>query len=120
MPEAFTFARCHFYLRTGTPGAYEYTSIRIPTRDGTGMFPTAVPPQIGDIVLLPTTGRGGCGRVIERQWLYPAYGSMAWPSGRLLEDGVLLTVILEEAEGVFRGEAPTGQDDDELECEQEA
>ncbi len=96
----FTQANCRFYLRESVQGGYRYTSLG--TSLETGTLPTAQPPLVGDLVSLD----GDDFRVIDRHWLYPAYGSMAWPAGGRELEPLSLTVMVERATGMFADEVP--------------
>jgi hypothetical protein len=81
-------------------------SVEGPTADG--QLLTYHPPQVGDLLLLPDprTGHPGNYQVVRRGWLYSAYGSANWPIGELApKTPPLLDIIVEAAEGLFRGEA---------------
>ncbi|MDP9843285.1 hypothetical protein [Streptosporangium lutulentum] len=95
--KAFTVARCTFYLREpGQRGGFQYTNLNQQFPPGEGL-PTTMPPQIGDLVGVGTE----LFRVVNREWSYPAPGSMYWPSGQGPSGPTNLTLMVERAEGMF-------------------
>ncbi len=113
--------RCIFYSRTpgDTPDAYRYA--RIYLRSGMhadGMLHTPHPPAVGDLISLAdaTDGPKGLFHVLERDWLHPDYGSVAWPlAAEAPTQGPLLTVMVEPSDGMFRDEQA---DEDTTETEE--
>ncbi|MEV4749045.1 hypothetical protein AB0K21_21925 [Streptosporangium sp. NPDC049248] len=96
--KAFTFAQCVFYLREpGVRGGFRYTHLDQLVEPGDDL-PTAMPPQIGDLVNLAGVGLF---RVVDRQWSYPAYGSAYWPYGQDPKGRVRLDLMVERAKGMF-------------------
>lgn len=94
--------RCVFYLRTPSAGVIpDYEILHLPVPPGMFGYPTAYPPQVGDIVGLPS----GTYKVVSRQWDLPQYGSRTWPGGQAAPDYLSLTVFVETVPGVFADEA---------------
>lgn len=105
MTEPYPMPRCTFYTRTpvGDGSACRYKTIRVSGWSGEGDVCTPHPPAVGDFVSLS----GSTYRVVERAWVFPVYGSAAWPSGPTPLEGSWLQIMLETAEGLFRDEAPS-------------
>lgn len=103
--------RCNFYLRTSSKdGGFHYDQISVKGPGGTsGGLLTFHPPGVGD--RMPLTDEfqrvpGGIFRVLDRAWLYPAYGSVAWPLGSPNAESPLhLDLIVEACEGPFQNES---------------
>jgi hypothetical protein len=110
--------RCEFYARVQLTDAptYRYDRIEVDGYDWPGYLETFTPPLAGDSIYL-SGDRGGGGvhgtfRVLERSWMHSAYGSQGWPYGeRHPRSGALLTLIVEPAEGMFRHEHPSADED---------
>lgn len=112
-----TTPRCAFHVRTtvsdGPPPTYHYEQVHLSGWDHDGRLHTPHPPQVGDLIFLwdDLKKNGGYYRVIERSWLHAAYGSTDWPHAEMSpKKGPLVDIVVEPAEGIFRGEAP-GEDD---------
>jgi hypothetical protein len=106
--------RCNFYRRSPVDvGLWRYDHISLAGPHGDTFLHTPHPPHVGDLIGLydPFTKKGGVHRVVERSWTHSSWGSADWPYGEPRPHvGPLLDVIVEDAEGPFRDEAP--QDDE--------
>lgn len=104
------WVECTFHERIAADGGYRYSPVHVRTWSGIAL-PVSVPPFVGDLVHLDTGGGYRGFRVVDRAWLYPQFGSLAWPTHcpEPLK-GPMLTVIVEAAEGPFVREA----EDDEI------
>lgn len=102
--------RCSFVLRTPVEHGYTYTTISLVP---SGRLHTHHPPAVGDLISLHDGTLGdGMYRVIERCWLYPVFGSSAWPCGKNEPTyGPLLDIIVETADGPLRDEASEPDND---------
>lgn len=111
MPEAEHAApRCQFYERTAVEGGYRYEMIHLDGPGGYDRFVTPHLPARGDLISLwdAHEKRGGVFRVIERAWHHSSYGSADWPYGqRTSNEGPLLDIIVEGADGPFVDEVPS-------------
>lgn len=105
--EPYPPPRCTFHLRTAVEGGYRYDQISVAAPES-GNLRTPYPPAVGDVVCLSLDqGAPGTYVVVARQWMHPAYGSMAWPAGQMRPSGgPMLTIVVEPADGVFRDEQP--------------
>ncbi|CBG73110.1 hypothetical protein SCAB_60911 [Streptomyces scabiei 87.22] len=108
---------CSFYIRTPAgDGQFHYEPVNIGSPHADGKLHTPHPPAIGDLIHLWDTikRRGGSYEVLARQWLHNSYGSANWPVLELQPTvGPLLELIVQRAEGAFRDQAPTADDEDE-------
>lgn len=98
------FVRCSFYERVPhSDKLFRYNSLQLRTHDT--YLPLFHPPMVGDLVYLP--GFAGGYRVIARDWMYSAYGSVDWPRGQSAPlKGPLMQVVVTASDGLFRDEAP--------------
>lgn len=111
MTEDDARAQCEFHVRTKATDAptWHYARMWLEGPTGGGYLCTEHPPAVGDTIRLydRLTKSGGVFRVVERSWNHASYGSTYWPHA---EDrprvGPLLEIVVEQAEGLFRGEAP--------------
>lgn len=108
---------CSFNIRTPAEnGQFHYEPVNVSSPHHDGKMHTPYPPAVGDLIHLWDTikKQGGTYEVISRQWLHSSYGSTNWP---VLEQqptvGPLLEMIVEPAEGVFRDQAPSADDEGE-------
>lgn len=94
-----TPVRCWFYERVAADGGgWHYDRIARRGPDGADALVTATPPAVGDSVYLP----GGMFRVVERSWLYSAWGSVDWPYGEPEPVvGPMLDCVVERCAGLF-------------------
>jgi hypothetical protein len=110
-------AVCHFYVRTPAgDGQFTYEPITLDSASGDGRLRTAHPPLPGDLILLSDSHskKGGIFRVLERCWYHASYLSTYWPVLEPLPvEGPGMDIIVEPAEGLFRDEAPSADEDDE-------
>lgn len=103
--------RCNFYVRTpAEDGKFHYDQISVKgPAGGSGSLLTFLPPAVGDRIPLSDEFQkvpSGIFRVLERAWLYPAYGSQAWPLGSPDSGFPLhLDLIVEACEGPFQNES---------------
>jgi len=108
--------QCWFSVRTPVDGGLFRYDRRYTEAGGDrdGCVPFLIPPSTGDLVLLWNADDRSCAtyRVVERDWSYAAYGSGAWPYGeRTPLVGPILQIIVEAAEGPFRDEAPSEENE---------
>jgi len=108
---------CAFYVATNAgDGLFRYQQVILSNSDHDTYLPTPHPPSVDDLIWLWDTvsKSGGQFRVIERAWHHSAYCSANWPTlEKLLRYGPRLDIIVELADGPFRNEVPSGEEDSE-------
>lgn len=102
--------RCNFYVRTSSEdGRFHYDLVSVAGLTSNGSLHTFHPPAIGDrLPLSDEFGQvpGAVYQVIERSWLYPAYGSALWPHGTPSPQvGPTLDILVERCDGMFMDES---------------
>ena len=103
-------ARLSFVIRepTALAGQYRYRTAYVHNEGGHG-YPSAFVPRIGDLIHIPAPSTK-MGRVYDVVWLWPAYGSQAWPHTLLPKDGPIVQVFVDEARGPYVDEADEDED----------
>jgi hypothetical protein len=101
---------------------YHYRSLHCPTYT-LGVWPPGFRllhiPQVGDLVYLDAgveagSALSGTFKVVQRSWLYSAYGSTNWPQGEPVPRCPgNVDILVERAEGPFTNDdTPTEEDPD--------
>lgn len=101
---------CTVYERYEKDGGFGYDQISVdgPSSRSHYLY-TTQPPVVGDLITLTYKVQGypalGTYRVVERSWLYAAYGSSSWPRDQVRPvEPTMLQLIVEEAVGPFADE----------------
>ena len=109
-----TWPKCKFAIRYPAGGGkWRFVTATVEAPTGYAPFvPIEHPPVVGDLVVLHDSREGPLDggpvfRVIDRMWVYPAYGSPSWPYRSFgPTGGPLLEIVAEPARGLYADETP--------------